>query len=280
MKKLLSLLVCMCLIGTLTVGAAAAQMPLVNDFAGLLTESEIETLTEMAEAIGSKYQMDAVVLTVDSLEGKDAQSYADDYYDYNGYGADGVLMLLAMEEREYYISTKGDAIYALTDYVLYQMEEEFLNALSNGDYFDAFHSYLWDVDYYVNEFHENGAVDGYVPEEDRYTNHTDVVYSEDLEDLTYADLAGAAWIISIGFGLVVGGIGLLILRIGMNTKKRQHSAGDYIQSGSFDLTQRQDIFLYSRVTKTRKPEPSSSGGGSGVHTSRSGSSHGGRGGKF
>lgn len=279
MKRILSLILCLLLICALTVTAAASELPLVNDFAGLLNESEIETLNQMAVDIQNAYGMDAVVLTVDSMDGQDAQSYADDYYDHNGYSENGVLMLLAMEEREYYITTSGEAIYALTDYALYQMEEDFLNELSDGAYFDAFHSYLWDVDYYVSQYLENGAVDGYIPEEDRYTNHTDVVYS-DVDDMTYEDLKEGAWLISFGVGLVIGGIGLLILRIGMNTKRKQHAAEEYMNTDSYRMTKQDDIFLYSRVTKKRKPEPSDNNGGSGVHTSSSGRSHGGRGGKF
>ena len=280
MKKILSLILCLMLLCAIVVTANASEVALVNDFAGLLTQAEVESLTQMAQAIKDTHGMDAVVVTVDSMNGQDAQSYADDYYDYNGYSENGVLMLLAIEEREYYITTSGEAIYALTDYVLYQMEEDFLNELSDGAYFDAFHSYLWDVDYYVKEYKANGAVDGYIPEEDRYTNHTDVVYS-DVEDLTYEDLKEGAWLISFVVGLVTGGIGLLVLRIGMNTKGRQYAAAEYITNNSYQMTKREDIFLYSRVTKQRKPEPSDhDGGGSGVHTSRSGSSHGGRGGKF
>jgi uncharacterized protein len=280
MKKCFCLLLCVLLLTGLTVSVCAAQLPRVNDYADLLDEYDEQSLTEMADAIAATYGMDAVVLTVDNMGGQDAQSFADDFYDSNGYSADGVIMVLAMEEREYYISTCGEAIHALTDYALYQMEEAFLDELSDGDYFDAFHSYLWDVNYYLEQFYADAPVDGYIPEEDRYTNHTDVVYYDD--EASYEDLAGTAWLISIGIGLVVGGIGLLIMRIGMNTKRLQHSAVDYVLSGGCDLTEKQDIFLYSRVTKQKKPEPSDNDnrGGSGVHTASSGRSHGGRGGKF
>ena len=62
-------------------------------------------------------------------------------------------------------------------------------------------------------------------------------------------------------------------------------AFDYIKEGSFNLTMVRDIYLYRRVRKTRKPEPTKSsggggGGGSSVHFSSSGHSHGGGGGHF
>jgi len=281
MKKFLSLMLCVLLLCGLTVTSHAAELPLVIDNASLLTEIDIEFLEEMSLELKNKYAIDAVVLTVDSLNGSDAQTYADDYYDQNGYAEDGVLMLLSMAEREYYITTSGEAIYALTDYALYEMEQAFLGDLSDGDYYDAFYSYLWDVDYYMDAYIESGAIDGYIPEEDRYYGHTDVVYSE--ENVSYEDLAGTTWLISAGIGLIVAAIALLIMRGSMNTKVKQHSAEDYLKAGSYKLTRHQDLFLYSQVTKQRKPENNNTGGGSGgsgVHTSSSGRSHGGRGGKF
>lgn len=281
MKKLLSLLLCLAVLGSLVL-TVSAQKNYIIDEADLLDTYDIQSLTEMAEKFNAQYDMDAVVLTVNSLNGVDIQAYADGFYDQNGYAEDGVLMILAMAEREYYITTTGEAIYALTDYALYQMEEAFLDDLSDGDYFDAFYSYLCDAAYYVEEYRGSGAVDGYIPEADKYYGHTDVVYSEEP---TYEDLAGTAWGISMVIGLVIAGISLLIMRAGMNTKVKQHAAGDYLKEGSFNLSRNQDLFLYSQVSKRRKPQNNDSGtrsggGGSGVHRSSSGRSHGGRGGKF
>jgi len=66
----------------------------------------------------------------------------------------------------------------------------------------------------------------------------------------------------------------------MNTKKPMHSAEDYLTEGTYRLTRSQDLFLYSNLTKTPRPQQNTSGSGSGTHRSSSGRSHGGRGGKF
>ena len=86
-------------------------------------------------------------------------------------------------------------------------------------------------------------------------------------------------------GAIIGLIALLIARRGMNTVKSKGSATDYVRQNTFRITGRQDIFLYSNVTKTRRDTDSGSsaghsGGGSSVHTSSSGHSHGGGGGHF
>ena len=81
-------------------------------------------------------------------------------------------------------------------------------------------------------------------------------------------------------GAAIAAIVVLIMRSSMNTKRPQRSAGEYIDSSSYNLWRNQDIFLYSQVRKVRKQTQSSSGGGSSVHRSSGGRSHGGGHGRF
>ena len=62
------------------------QKPLLVDEAGLLTEEESSELLNKLEDISQRYENEVGIVTVNSLEGKTAEAYADDYYDYNGYG--------------------------------------------------------------------------------------------------------------------------------------------------------------------------------------------------
>lgn len=83
----------------------AAALPHVVDEANLLTSHELQSLSQQAETIGDRYQVDVVILTVVSLEGKDPESYADDYYDQRGYGLgsdrSGILLLISTESRDW-----------------------------------------------------------------------------------------------------------------------------------------------------------------------------------
>ena len=276
MKKWISLILCVLLCVGFSITASAAS-PYVIDQANLLTDSEIAQLEQTAAGYRSTYDMDVVILTLDSLQGKSSQAAADDYYDGQGYAEDGVLFLLAMEEREWIISTSGKAIYALTDYGLYEMEERILPYLQSGDYYGAFDSFQQALPYYLDSYFAGDSIDGYVPEDDQYHGHTDVVYAEEEGDFL------SSLIIGCGFGLVVAAIAVLIMRMSMNTKRAQYSAGDYLKPGSYHLTTNRDMFMYSQVTKQPRPQQTNNspgGGGSGVHTSSSGRSHGGRGGKF
>lgn len=231
----------------------ASEADLVVDNAGLFTQEELRELTAAAERVSSEYGMDTVILTVPSLEGKSAQAYADDYYDYHDYRYDGILILLAMEERDWYISTSGEAIRVFTDYGIQELGERIVPYLSSGDYFRAFRVYLEELPDYF----------------DAYAN------GEPIEDsLSFGGALGIASII----GLAIAAIVTAILCGTMNTKRRQYGAGEYLVDGSFRLPVRQDIFLYSNVTKTKREQNNSSG--SSTHTSSSGNTHGGGGGKF
>ena len=74
---------------------------------------------------------------------------------------------------------------------------------------------------------------------------------------------------------------MAMLKSQMKTVRRKAAAGDYVEAGSFQLSRRQDIYLYT-TTVRRKIESNSgrSGGGSSTFRSSSGGSFGGRSGKF
>lgn len=274
--KLICLILCLLLLPSLFLSVGAAEQYVIDN-ADLMSSSEEAALEEKAQALRQEYGMDVVILTVDSLDGKRPQDYADDYYDYNGYADDGVLFLLSMEERDWYISTKGNAIYALTDYGIQQVGEGALPYLKNGDYYGAFDAFLDALPTYFSAYNDGAPIDGYADTSGDY-------YHGDQEDVVYYEgqPRRVNILISIAIGAVIGAITVLIMRACMNTKRPQRSAGSYLNDSSYHLRTNQDLFLYSNVTKTRIQQESSSsgGGGSSVHTSSSGSTHGGGGGKF
>ena len=158
--KLICLILCLLLLPSLFLSVGAEQQYVIDN-ADLMSSSEEAALEEKAQALRQEYGMDVVILTVDSLDGKRPQEYADDYYDYNGYADNGVLFLLSMEERDWYISTKGNAIYALTDYGIQQVGEAALPYLSSGEYYEAFTVFLDALPVYFTAYQNGAPVDGY-----------------------------------------------------------------------------------------------------------------------
>lgn len=292
MKKTTCFLLCLLLVCAL-VPAAHAAVPKVVDDADLLTDGETAALEKKAQALADEYDMDVVIVTVWSLDGKTSEAYADDYFDYYGYGIgedhSGVLLLVSMEYRDWAISTCGDTIYALTDYGIQQLASEFLGYLSDGDYYWAFDTYLDALEPYFESYLDGTPIDGTPGDYEgpgTYEPGTkdDVIYYPERE-MEINEIISRV-LVSLLFGVVAAIIALLVMRSKMNTAKAQKGAGNYVVGGSFQLRQRRDIFLYSRVSKVRRSESSSGGGGgsrgggSSTHRSSSGRSHGGGHGKF
>ena len=132
------------------------QKPLLVDEAGLLTEEESSALLNKLEDISRRYENEVGIVTVNSLEGKTAEAYADDYYDYNGYGYgendDGLLLLISMGEREWAISTYGYShTTAFTDAGLEYIRGEFQSKLSSGEYAKAFNCFADQCDDFLRQ---------------------------------------------------------------------------------------------------------------------------------
>lgn len=285
MKRILLIFLSLILLLGTPLSVFAAEQKIVDD-AGLLSETEREDLESIARQLSERYSVDVVIVTINSLNGKTSESYADDYYDDNGYGYgndySGILLLLSMEYRDWAISTCGEGIYALTDYSVQDVFSQISGYLSQDLYYLAFSTYLDALKPYLDAYRSGKPIDGdigdyegpgiYIP-----GTQDNVHYFEPTRDfLWYIKRIGIAFAI----GLVVALIVLLILRSQMNTAKPQRGAASYLLPGSYRVELQRDIFLYSQVRKVRKTENSSSGGGSSVHRSSSGRSHGGGHGKF
>lgn len=248
------------------------QLPRLVDDADILDSSEEEELETELDRISEEYQCDVAVVTTVGTEGRTAQEYADDFYDYFGYGYgegdDGILLLIDLEERQYAISTYGFGIEAFTDDGLDYIEEQFLYYLSDEDLGDnAFY-------YGIFEFASQCAV---FLEQARIGEPFD---GDNMPEMPKEPFS-LMWIpISIVIGAVISLIVTGIMRLQLKTVRRQSAASEYMKPGSMNLTGSRDLFLYSRVTRVAKPKDNDSSGGSSVHTSSSGRSHGGSSGSF
>ena len=101
--------------------SVSAKESRLSDKIGLLSESEQQAVREKLDIMSEKEQFDFVAVITDSTEGKTDTEFADDYFDYNGFGMgsdyDGALLLLVMEpeNRRCYISTCGRGVTKITD---------------------------------------------------------------------------------------------------------------------------------------------------------------------
>lgn len=60
-----------------------------------------------------------------------------------------------------------------------------------------------------------------------------------------------AFFISLGLGLVISLVIVLLMKRSMSTVRSAKRADGYVKQDSFSLTEARDIFLYSTVTRVR-----------------------------
>ena len=219
----------------------------VYDGAGLFTQTQTNRLEAKAEEILDDHNFNVVIVTTDSLDGKSPKKYADDFYDYtaNLKGTDGILFLVSMEDRDWYISTSGNGKKAISNARIDDIADDCVPYLSSGDYGRAFWEFLELTNMYVFRW-KNGI-----------TNDTPI--------MTYIAIA-------LVIAAVAALITVLILKAQLTSVKYQHGAGRYLKADSVNITGRRERFLYRNVIVTDRPKSNGS--------SFSGGGHGGRGGKF
>ena len=249
---------------------SSRQKELVYDNADLLTDSDEAALLQQFSNISSKWNCNVALLTTNSHTGP-IQDYADDYFDYNGFGADynktGILFMLSMEDREWAISTSGEAIQAFTDYGQEYMMDKVMPYLRDGDYYEAFEKYGDVCDYLLGLYAQGTPYDvGY------------------KAPRTSADTVRTV-LLSILIGLVVALIPIGVMKSQLKTVAPANNASAYQSSKGINLRVKEDHFIRKTLTKTPIPKDTGSkggsfGGGSSTHSSSSGSSHGGSHGHF
>lgn len=239
-------------------------LPRLVDQADLLEDEAEAELLERLDEISERQECDVIIVTVHSMNGKSAVEYADDTYDYNGYGfgedRDGILFLLGMEERDWAISTCGEGITMFTDAGQEYMVSQFKSLLSEEKYQEAFSKYAQLCDEFITQARTGEPFDkGNLPR------------GSVSPFWIFGDLA-------IGF--------LIALCMGNRKKaklksvRKKTEAQDYVVGGTLNLNANWDQMIDKRVSARTVSTSSSSQGGSSTHTSSSGTTHGGSSGKF
>lgn len=276
MKRLFSVVIAVLLFSAaLTVPVSAETLgegsARVFDYAGLMSESEIAGLEEMISGLRTAYNMDFVVLTSNDAPAGGSMAYADDFYDYNGFGTgaewDGFLYFIDMNNRVPTISTCGLMIRYVTDSRLSALLDTAYTYLAEGQYASSASVTLSQLEGYIRE--------GIPSDQYNYDDQGNTDYYYDTEPAVRA-LSGGEFIASLVIGLVCALIlfGSVKYRYGLKGSTYRYNIN---ANTSVNITGATDVYLRTDVVRVLKQRSSGGGGGSGsrTHTSSSGRSHGG-----
>ena len=253
----------------------------VFDYADLFSDGEEARLNEKLLEFIEKSEMDAVVVTIDDAEGKSSAAYADDFYDYNGFGRQedhrGALFLIDMDNREIYLSTTGLMIRYMTDARVERLLDEAYEYLPDGDYAESAQAAIRMLD----RFHNEGIPSGqhnYDSETGRvdYYKKRRVSILEGLISLILSVLPG------------LGMAGFVKSSYAMRTEKSPQNISMIryraLSASPINLLNQGDRVVNTstrtRIIPTSSGSGSSGGGRSTTHSGSSGRSHGGGGRSF
>jgi len=234
----------------------------VVDMAGILTLSEQQEIAARFTEFSESLKTDVSVVLVPDTGDLTAEAFADDFFDYGGYGygedRDGILLLIVTgygdgSGRRAHISTSGKrTINTVTDSRI----DDLLDALIDGGAADE--NYAAGINAYIDELH---------------------TMIQSPEQAAAAKLKSSL-LFALGTGVFVFLISFLVLL------KRYKIAGAKPYYNRAKQTQvrfasTNDPLISTNTISTVRPKSNSSGSsGSSTHTSSSGSTHGGGGRSF
>ena len=238
----------------------------VYDYADLLTDTEEENLYNEIQNFIEKSNYDLALVTINENPKTNEVVFADDFYDYNGFGKgdtrDGLLFLIDMYNRRIYISTTGYAIKMYSDSRIDSIIDSGYSALKSEQYYNCLSSMIKStMDYYL---------EGY-PSSNQNIEINEFGKPVIIKYMNYPFVGLIAGIIALIVSIIFYNISRLKIKVG--------STISYLKNKN--ITSRSDHLVNSVVTHHLRNTDTGSGGGSSggssYHSSSSGSFHGGGG---
>lgn len=213
--------------GTPALGKTSGNIQHIYDKAGLLSDSELNSLENMCTEYSEKDDLDIIILTHNDPNAVDGEIYIENFNDKMQY-LDSVILLVDMSRRDVIVHGYGAVETSINPSRSQTIAEKVSTYLAEGDYSGAFKKYIISSDQYMN----------YVP-----------IYFNPLLQLGVALIIGiivvAVMAFNAGGRITVGG-------------------GTYLDSNHSGLIGRRDDYIRTHVTRIRKPQNNGGGGGGGI----------------
>lgn len=239
----------------------------VQDYYGLFSESEWDSLETRAADLSAVCNCGVYLLTVDDIDGMNVRDYAKAYYRQYGVGLgaskSGILFLIAVDSRDYVTITYGDATTIFTDYQIERLEDAIVDEISEDRWVDGATAYLDCAEEAIAFYVENG---------------------EPLDSHNAPRNIPLMVIVAIVAGLVIAGLIAGGLTYGpyraMRTAREATEAFDYVDDDRpLQLTSERDSYRTTTVVAVplhKNDDDGPGGGGSFIDSGGFGGSSGGK----
>lgn len=227
----------------------------IIDEADLLSPDEEKALDAKLVTLEKSHKVRVLIGIIPSTEGETLGKLANQVVDQIPPAENGtIVLLLSMKDRDWYISTDNKMRARITDDKgIEYLSGKFLPELKENKYAAGFTAFAATADEMLTYYEKEGKP--YDP--------------SDAFSLI-------ALLIALGCGLILGATIYYVLLEHASNVTEAAAADAYLNQDSFTLTENQDNFLYTSVTRKAKEKKSSSN----VTASSRDDRHGGGGGKF
>lgn len=204
----------------------------IYDFAEILTEGEEETLFKNIKHFISSTNMDYAIVTTKKNNKGSSKDYTKDFYNYNDFGNDGIILLIDRDKMGIYMTTSGRAVELFSDERMEPILKNVFELTKKKKFYDACKSFTTSI----SEIVKIGTVKD--DEVVKVGKDGTVKVSKDLHVVNVAIFA------LLGTGIIIG---ILILRCRMVRKAT--SARDFLNKDTMKIVDISEMFLGTRTFK-------------------------------
>lgn len=217
----------------------------IYDEYGALSEEETSTLEEQISQIYQSSGVDAAILITKDVGYTDARKYAAEYMQEHGIGPDnGVILMHQPESREITIVFRGEIQNSYSVKIQDILLEDCKGYLRENDFFGGYQAVLQEISNSVER-----AVSGAK------------VRKMDLTGEGILSSLPGFGAISVLFSAIPVFCMSLFQRGRMKTKVQQANANSYVPVNGLKLRRKEDHYIRTVRTKTKKEKNHDSGGG-------------------
>lgn len=249
MKKIMQLVMLICSLFVMSVSCSAAY-PSVVDTARLLNTNDKNAVTATINQVEKKYNVRTAVLTIRDSKVNDVGTYANNWLNRNYKdGINGNMVLVVnMANNKFYIATDNKMRTRISDsYGVKDLGNSAANMLSKKKYKEAFQAYAIAADKHLAYYATNKKAMAPAP------------VAPTAAKAPAEKKKGGNTGMAVGGAVLVGAIAAFVyggsLKASMSNVAAAVQADQYMKEGSFNITEREDNFLYFTYTRVKKNKP-------------------------
>lgn len=205
----------------------------VYDFAGVLTDNEESDLYKQINKFITETNMDLVLVTIKDNPVNSSKDYAHNFYSYNFFRDDGVLLLIDFAESEIYMTTNGKAYDLFPDSRMQPILKNVYGKIIKKEFYTA-------CSFFVNSISGFVGIGKAEKGEDVVIDVDGTVHKESL-------------IIEALVVAFIGTVIIMIVFVSMNKMvKPANSSREFLIKETMVINDISDTFISSSTTKRRR----------------------------